>query len=198
MDNKEYRLFYPVNGADLRLQWPELARFDEFKKLSSKELLVVWYYACQSSPLRDPVSGIDDDRQRMAQSILRASYKDGDGKSDPFDLKALKFTKAMNDAIYKMASFQADLRMSAMRIIAKTIDKGEQVSDMDIDEHKVDATKLKAFMSTQLEVAKQIADLVKIGESNFGLAVFDKESDGADDGGHDFDILQTIQEKTIA
>jgi hypothetical protein len=53
MVDKDYVIFAPRGERDLRREYPELYDYPELTKLNPSELLFVWWYSCQSSPIYD-------------------------------------------------------------------------------------------------------------------------------------------------
>lgn len=66
LDNR-YVIFAPMSERDLRVQWPELSDYEEFRTLKVHDMLFVWWYRCESSPYSD-----DEDEEKLEKCIERA------------------------------------------------------------------------------------------------------------------------------
>lgn len=105
--SRKLTLFQPRTAGDIRKEYPELSRFDEFGRaqLNQHEIRFVWWYACQGSPFSDLPEedrldacidlGFPTDTLRQAK---RAEYKD------------LRFPTKIKAAIDRMASLSLPAR----------------------------------------------------------------------------------------
>ena len=58
---RKYSIFYPKSSRMLTADYPEFKKVREFKDINRGDLLFVWYFACEGSPLID----IHDEKERL-------------------------------------------------------------------------------------------------------------------------------------
>ena len=65
----EFVIFAPKSVKDLRIQYPELSEYPEFKSSAIKhhDLLFVWWFRCAASPLHDK-----EDEDKLEECVRRA------------------------------------------------------------------------------------------------------------------------------
>lgn len=110
MLEKSYVVFAPKGKDDLKRDYPELFEYKELTKLSPPELLFVWWYSCQSSPIvhlpeekRFPVAIDRSFRPNQRDAKKQAWAPTGQAPSLPGDIK---------EAIRVMSKFNPGMRVS--------------------------------------------------------------------------------------
>jgi len=121
----------PFNRKSLKTVYPELESHDEFKSLNPAEMLFVWYYACEASPL----SNIDKDRDRAEKAIEFSFWADPKKKLLSDDLasayKAGRFPDKLSEAIIVMSSFKMGARIRGLKILEKGFQNLEKLICVD-------------------------------------------------------------------
>lgn len=180
----EYSIFKPRAGRQIKLDYPELNSFPVFQNLRNDEMLFVWYYACEASPIFRMLK----DRDRVDEA-LKLSFFRTRGTSVAQDLKeqylAGNFPPKILDAINEMSKFKIGPRIRAKMIIEKSFDNIEKILDVDASDDsmfmnkdkEVDFTKKKAFVDTVSKAMDILPSLIKQLEGNFSL-VEDKKTAG--------------------
>lgn len=100
-----YVIFAPMSERDLRVQWPELSDYEEFRSLKVHDMLFVWWYRCASSPYYN-----EEDSSKLEKCIDRAYPTEQQRAS-----KLLEFREKLPDnvkvACKRMESFNRTARV---------------------------------------------------------------------------------------
>ena len=70
-DISNYSLFRPKTSQGLKYDYPEIFKQKEFVSLTNKEVLMVWYFACEGSPY----NGKEISDKQKIKEILKDHYK---------------------------------------------------------------------------------------------------------------------------
>ena len=166
-------LFKPKEGK-LKQIYPELNENKKFKDLSADELLFVWYFACQSSPI-DP--SIPDSIRANAAAM--ESVKDKDKRAH---FAQMSFPEKIKEAIEEMSKYNADVRMVAKRIIQNSFNTLEAMSKTSVEEFeyeevdqkgavikKIDWSGRKQYVDSVSKIADTLPTLIAQMEQGFGI-----------------------------
>lgn len=185
----DYSIFAPKSARILYEDYPELKKHGEtFKNLQTVDLLFVWYYACEASPL----SEIINPRKRAEESIKFTYDVSKKKKIDSVfreKLVNLKFDDKMRKAIDLMSLFRVGPRLRAKVIAEKAFENLEKILDIDASDDsnfigangEVDWTKKKAYMETVSKAITMMPDLINQLESSFSVTEKNK-IDNTDEG----------------
>jgi hypothetical protein len=163
-------LFGPQSGGILKKTYPELAENKKFKSLLSDEMLFVWYYANQSSPI-DPELP-DAIRSRTAASRC---IKDPDKKERFINMD---FPEAVKEAIEEMKKYSPETRAVAKRIIQASFANLQRLAAVNIDdfnyvdangEERVDHAARKQYSDTVAKISETLPSLISQMEHGFGI-----------------------------
>lgn len=178
----KYSIFYPRTERGLLADYPDLKRNRRFTDISRSELLFVWYYSCEGSPLID----IKDDRQRAKESIDIAFGKKTDVKTLERYM-SFNFPEKTKLAITEMRSFKIGPRVIARRMMENILSNWRQITDIDASDNSnfegkdgVDWTKKKAFVETGATVSKNIGALILQVEGSYAVSVKKEEQEEGD------------------
>ena len=193
-DISEYSLFKPKSSRGLKHDYPEFTNIEEFKSLNTADLLFVWYYSCEVSPLVKEFPS-DSKRVKKAMKVAYANKPLDHAKQAKFE--ALKFTDKIKSAIDKMSSFRVGPRIRAKLMMEKVMKTYEDIVDVDVEQYfknkdgEVDFTKKKAYVDATATISKNMPTLISQLESGFGVSE-EKTSDGIMVGGES--LLETFHE----
>lgn len=173
----QYSIFKPKSTRGLFVDYPELRTHEEFSKLTNDEMLFVWYYACEASPLYK----ISNDRKRVEEAIDNSFLKNGKKKisdREANDYKAGKFPAKISAAIKKMVAFKVGPRVRAKMLIEQSMNHIEEILNVDLSDKtqflnkdgEVDWSKKKAFVDTIAKSNEIFPTLVKQLEGGFAIS----------------------------
>jgi hypothetical protein len=185
----DYSLFRPISVRGLLNDYPELNDVTEFKKLSKVELLFTWYFANEASPFYDQ----DDEFERAKNSLKYALYVAQDNsvtRAIRQQYATLEFPEKVASAILKMKTYKLGPRVRAKKMVDNILNNFEKIIKMDIDSEEFkkdgekDFDKIKKYVDSATNIAKNIPDLISMSESGFAVAKRGEEmSDSEVDGG---------------
>ena len=179
----DFSLFAPKTDKGLFFDYPELREFAELKSLNKKDLLFVWYYACEVSPF----SKISSDQKR-AISSLEAVNKNLGRFSDSMmkTYSNLAFPPKIDEAIKRMSGFRVGIRVRAKMMIEKTMTNYEDIVSMDVngedfidEKGERDFDKQKKYVDATTTIMKHLPVLIQQAETGFSIS--QKGDDRMDD-----------------
>lgn len=172
-----YLIFAPKSIKDLRVQYPELMDYPEFKShvIKMHDVMFVWWYACLCSPIIEK-----PDDERMAEAV-HISYPSSQQRS----AKLMEFRDRMPEnikgAIKRMESFNTEARVDnylqtrTVRENCKTM-LSEDTSTMDSDQKDAWATRAPKLWKLLDETTKTLE------RGSFGVSLYEEtildEADG--------------------
>lgn len=167
----EINILFKPQAGKLRQIYPELKANKKFEDIPNDELLFVWYYACQSST-------IDPELTDMIRATTAASitFKDAPEKKRKFI--DLEFSEKIKEAIEEMKKYNPDARMVAKRIIQKTFNNLEKLTNVDDDsftwlddegQKKTDWAGRKAYVDSVAKITETLPGLIAQMEHGFGI-----------------------------
>lgn len=167
-------LFGPSSERDLKKQHPELNRIEEFKSLSTPQLLFVWWYANPTSPLRDSKSS----KEKVLTALKKAW---GDKLTDEIrdQYIVFDFPDNVKIAIDKMTFLRPNERAKAkvmVETIFKNFEKLVKISDEDFklmdkegNPMGIDWTGRKQYIDSVEKISSTLPQLLKQLEEGFGI-----------------------------
>lgn len=177
-NEQEALLFYPKNERDLRHLYPELSTMPDFKGLTGRDMMFIWWCENPSSPyvlekLPDPL--------RISNAIGQAW-----GKIDTEKARAYisgNIPDNIRRAMDKMASFDPPARIKAKIIVNKIFNNFEKIVDVDVTDvnfidkdGNTDWSKKKAYIDACTNVSDALPKLLKQLEEGFGITVKDDKN----------------------
>jgi hypothetical protein len=178
---RKYSIFYPKSSRMLTADYPEFKKVREFKDINRGDLLFVWYFACEGSPLID----IQDDKERTLEAMMEA-YKKPDIKMQEKYL-AGNFPEKVKIAISKMKSFKIGPRVMAKRMMENTLNNWREVTDIDASDDSyftgkdgVDWAKKKAFIEAGATISKNIGSVLSQVEGSYAVSEKEQEKEVSD------------------
>lgn len=172
MDEEKIILFGPKDGKSLIRLYPELAAQKEFD-LPSDDLLFVWYYSNQSSPI-DPSLP----EKTRAQMAAREAFKREYDKEKRQRFSELDFPEKIKTAISKMRKYMPEARAEAKRMLQTSFNKMQQMIDVDVEDFKyvdekgqiqVNWTGRKQYFDMVHKMTETLPILLKQIEEGFGI-----------------------------
>lgn len=179
-DLSQYSLFNPQTVRGLKYDYPELSKVEEFKSLNTNDLLFVWYFACEVSPLMKEHPA---DSKRVKEALKEAYKNKAVDSSKRANFEALNFPEKIKTAINKMSSYRVGPRIRAKLMVEKIMKTYEDIVDVDVKtyflskEGEVDFTKKKAYVDATSTISKNMPTLISQLESGFGVSE-ESSSDG--------------------
>jgi hypothetical protein len=173
------RIFDPtgVKADDYRHRFPELERTVEFDGLSSRQLIFIWWYANQSSPL---VLYTHDNYERIKEALARSGFNPG--KVEKERLLSLQFDSATAVAIKRMSEFDPGARFQAYKMIRKIYDQYQFIIDQGPDAFQEETTKgegenkvvtketdYKKYVDISAKIAGELSGLLAKLEEGFAV-----------------------------
>ena len=158
-----------IKPDDYRHRFPELERTKEFDNLPSRQLIFIWWYSCQTSPL---VLEEHDNYERVKEALNRSGFNPG--KVEKERILSLQFDSAMASAIKRMAEFDPGARFKSYLMVKKIFDEYQHILDRGPDAFKETVTKgegEKAVVTEEIDYKKYVDISAKISGELSGLLV---------------------------
>ena len=166
MAKKDIQLFEPTD-RDVRVEYPELAQIEEFKKLTASEMLFAWAYACRTSKLnRLP----EKDRIIKCLEILRKELNAE--KIQQYSI--LDFPDHLKAALERMSKFDPGIRVQAKAIVETIFDNIKKIVEVKIDDI-TDMEEKKKYISLSIDVVKNMPEIVAQRENGYGIRTVEKK-----------------------
>lgn len=151
--------------------YSELGTIEEFRPLSGKELVFVWYFSNKTSPLI--ISNIPPvDRVELA--LKRSWLLDGMQPKTLSLYKELVFPEHLQEAMKRMASFNPDIRDRAKLILVSMFDNLSKIGDLDNFKDKDGSYDMTAYANAAKSVTATMPTLIKQMEDGFGVKDVDE------------------------
>lgn len=186
-------VFAPRSSRGLRVDYPELSDYEEFKSVKVAELYFVWLFACKASPL---FNANLKKREMIEACMERAKIRIVEPEKKEKFLSG-SFPEKIEKAIRQMYLFEPSVRILAKQIAIKQLydvkkmtslklnDNGDHVS-FNTKDGDIDMNKKKQYMSMIMDANKSIGAMVEKAEKGFGVSkkenkVSDKNLEGSGD-----------------
>jgi hypothetical protein len=173
------KIFSPqgIKPEDYRHRFPELERTKEFDNLPSRQLIFIWWYANQSSPL---VLDEHDNYERVKGALARSGFNPG--KVERERLLSLQFDSAMASAIKRMSEFDPGARFKSYLMVKKIFDQYQFIVDQGPEAFKESTTKgegenkiiteevdYKKYVDISAKIAGELPELLVRLEEGFAV-----------------------------
>ena len=162
-------LFRPTD-KDMRIEYPELVKVEEFNALSSiQELKFVWYYANRTSPLFTPRRG---DVVKIKACIKTAFKGKPLTESDYKKYIEGNFPPKIKDAIAVMERYNPSARIRARIAIESIFNNLEASLELDEDMEESmngDIDQKKKYIDLCVKVSETLPTIVAQLEEGYGI-----------------------------
>jgi hypothetical protein len=178
-----YMLFAPKSSRGLRVDYPELSEYEEFKSLRPAELFFVWLYACKSSPYFNLETS---ERNIIEKCVDKCKIRfDDKGKRENF--LSGKFGERISAAIPVMNSFEPSARIMAKKLAFKHLKNIKMLTSLVLEEEGVHPqfenaggdqsfTKKSTYMKMVLDANKELPGLIAKAEKGFSIVKKEKKT----------------------
>jgi len=160
-------LFEP-SDEDMRIDYPELNEYDEFKELNARELRLCWLLGNKTSPLvRQNLP-----KKVLLKSAIEQAYSKKALNSRP-DLKEM-MSGTIPDKILlgtkRMAAFSVSQRLRAHMMNEYVFDRLEELIMLSEDEKATfDIDDKKKYADLAIKISSELTGVVQRVESGFGI-----------------------------
>ena len=166
MKHEDVLLFEPTK-RDMKIEYPELAEYDEFKKISKRELRFCWLVGNRTSPISEYPAA---KRIKAAAKIAWGDYSLE--KEETKEMLDGKLPKHLKPAIELMSSFSPSLRLRAKFMQEYVFDKMQSVLIITNEEMgDMDADSIKKYAELSMNISSKLPQMVNDMESGFGVKV---------------------------
>lgn len=178
---------FPPTDKDLRMEYPELAQVDEFKKLTQPEMLFVWHYANKTSKYINL-----PDRERVIK-CLEVLKKDLSAQ-ELQEYSQLVFPEHLKLAIERMQKYDPKVRDQAKTINETIFDNLNTIVNADVGE--MDMEEKQKYVALSMNIVKNMSDMVAQIEHGYGIKENGKkkEADTTAEKGNIWDDVGTEKE----
>lgn len=188
LEINSFSLFAPRTKTGLLFDYPELRDVEEFKSLSVSNLLFVWYFSCEASP----IISVKNEKDRATKAVqfiseLNDSYFTG---SERVRFLGLDFPVKVELAMRKMAHYRMGPRIRAKKMVESIMSNYEKFINVDVagedflgEDGKQDFDKIAKYVTASSTVTKNIPGLIQQSEGGFSI----KERGGSSSAEEDED-----------
>jgi len=178
VEEVEYKLFHSDTDRDLKLEYPELAGIEEFKKLTSSELRLCWLIGNSSSPI------FNLKRTEKIKEAMETVYGMGRIESKPDLLKLYHFKNGEADipenvlnGINRMLHFNPDNRLRAKLLSQYMFDVMNKIVVVDkATLLTMDMDDKKKYAELMIKVNSELPKMIDTLESGFGIKLVSKKT----------------------
>lgn len=176
----EYSVFKPKSTRGLFVDYPELKKFSKLENLRPDDILFVWFYACEASPVNSKKKETSQ-RDRVKESLDLSYYKSDINTISKIDADNMldgRFSPKIAGAIEQMEKFRVGPRVRARMLTEKMLTNVETILDIDASDtaqfqnkdKEVDFAKKKAYVDTVEKGLKIIPKLISSLEGGYDLS----------------------------
>ena len=171
LSEKNYLLFAPRKGRDLKTEYSELNQTEQFKRLSKDEMLFVWYMACVSSPFAE----FKDEEKLDTVIDLSFPKKFRDAKRTEY--QGCTFPTHIREALVKMRSYDLPHRLRNRVFCEQFYANLEHISKVKVADEsgKVDFAQAKDYANMISSVTKTMRELSAMLENTDGFGVAEED-----------------------
>lgn len=171
LSEKNYLLFAPRKGRDLKTEYSELNQTEQFKRLSKDEMLFVWYMACVSSPFAE----FKDEEKLDTVIDLSFPKKFRDAKRTEY--QGCSFPTHIREALVKMRSYDLPHRLRNRVFCEQFYANLEHISKVKVADEsgKVDFAQAKDYALMISSVTKTMRELSAMLENTDGFGVAEED-----------------------
>lgn len=165
MDEK-IKLFEPT-AQDMKLEYPELVEYKEFKGLSARELKLCWYVGNRTSPIANYRK-----EQRYKKALSMAYGKIGAKRKDVQDMLNGNIPDNILKGIKRMATFNPSVRLRAKFATEYIFDRlNELIEISEQDMKAMDFDDRKKYTELIIKISAEMPDMIKRMEGGYGIKV---------------------------
>jgi hypothetical protein len=157
MLERRYLIFAPKNGKDLRVQYPELVEYAEFRPeaIKTHDLLFVWWFRCSASPYYDM-----EDAEKL-EPCVRVAYPTEQQRESKFKEFKAQFPDNIKSAFKRMESFNLGARVENYLYTQRVRDNCKamlavDINTMDIEEQESWSKRAPAIWRLLEETSKTL------------------------------------------
>jgi|688.fasta_scaffold913264_2 hypothetical protein len=157
MLERRYLIFAPKNAKDLRVQYPELAEYAEFRPeaIKTHDLLFVWWFRCAASPYYDM-----EDSEKL-ESCVRLAYPTEQQRESKLKEFKAQFPDNIKSAFKRMESFNLAARVENYLYTQRVRDNCKamlavDINTMDIEEQESWSKRAPAIWRLLEETSKAL------------------------------------------
>ena len=171
LSEKNYLLFAPRKGRDLKTEYSELNQTEQFKRLSKDEMMFVWYMACVSSPFAE----FKDEEKLDTVIDLSFPKKFRDAKRTEYQGRS--FPTHIREALVKMRSYDLPHRLKNRVFCEQFYANLEHISKVKVADEsgKVDFAQAKDYANMISSVTKTMRELSAMLENTDGFGVAEED-----------------------
>lgn len=186
-------LFAPKSHRGLKVDYPELNSYEEFKSLRQAEMLFVWWYACKSSPYFD----LDKPERDIVEMCLEKAKMRFDDPKTKEKFLSRDFPPKIDAAVKVMNTFEPSVRILAKLSAIRSLNNVKKLTSLELDENgnhplfikgkgedaEVDFKKRNDYMNMIIKKEEKIGAIIEKAEKGYGIAALTSEQmKGLDDG----------------
>lgn len=127
MLTRDMVLYAPKSAKALKMEYPDLADYEEFKPLNDHEMLFVWAWACETSPYKPY-----PDTHKLDPCIDFAYPTEAMRKIKRADYDRAKFPSHIHTAIAKMSAFNLTARIEELAFLLRLRENCKQTIAQDV------------------------------------------------------------------
>jgi len=157
MLERRYLIFAPKNGKDLRVQYPELVEYAEFRPeaIKTHDLLFVWWFRCSASPYYDM-----EDAEKL-EPCVRVAYPTEQQRGSKLKEFKAQFPDNIKSAFKRMESFNLGARVENYLYTQRVRDNCKamlavDINTMDIEEQESWSKRAPAIWRLLEETSKTL------------------------------------------
>lgn len=164
--------------TDLRKEYPELGRIEEFKILKTWQMYFVWLYA---SPCSEYAKTEMPESSRRNRSVKRAMWdvnkdrlRDGISNQDFDNYLRGNFSEEVNSAIRRMEMFNPNARFKARLMAEKILDDFMYFLNRNPEEI-TDTDERKKYVDMCVKIHEELPAVIKNVEEGYGVRTVSKK-----------------------
>lgn len=168
-------LFGPTNEKDLKRLYPELKEADEFRNLTTGEMLFVWHFANATSDL---VKNDNLPEKSRAIAAYDKAFKSHPNEERKRQYYSLNFPDKIRLAIDRMKRYEPTIRIRS-RVIAETIlENFEKMVKVDLEDFnttdevgntEINWTGRNNYVTSAKTILQTLPDLINQVEHGYGV-----------------------------
>ena len=184
-------LFDPrgIPTSDYKQRYPELGRIDEYRPLSSNELVFVWWFANPTSPLmKKPLS----EEERAMEALHRSGLHKHLSEDKQHKYLAIRFPETVHAAVQRTLKFNLDIRQQANDLLIGIFENYKELRDKNKFKDNEGNLDYGAYVTSSSKAAAALPGLVKQIEEGYGITY----TDGEDEVDNASSLLRTYVDNT--
>jgi len=169
-EDVEVMLFRPDGLRDLRRMYPELNGVTEFKGLTNREMVFIWYYSNRTSPnYNNHLKEID-----KIKSCFDKAFSGKKFWEEEMDYNSGILPERIRKGCKKMEEYDIDVRLRAKMMVNKILKRFDETVNIDTssfidDEGILDIARKKAHIDACSKIAEKLPELIAQIEHGYGV-----------------------------